>query len=248
MKQLIEPNLNIPYVGGLCEGYVEGMWGQATLPTRKNQMTYGVYGNAVSPVNAGETAKWDSNPGNGNHPNDIPPMGVKIPVYFWLGSTPAGHTATSLGDGTYLSSSLPGFQDRGYHHPSLQHLIDFYAPANNGCKYLGWSEYVGNIKVVEEDEMVKKDQVRALFRAFRGREPYQQELDQFVDKIGYDALIVMLDSGEERSKAAKAQLIGFTAVKDDWHFQIEDLQKKLAEAQNGESVKKLEQIKAIVNG
>lgn len=155
MEQLVTPNINIPYVGGLCEGYVEGMCGQATIPTRNNQITYGVYGNAVSPVNAGETAKWDWNPGNGNHPGEMPPMGVMVPLYFTLGSTPAGHTALWLGDGRVISSSLPGFHKSGYIHESIQALIDFYAPSNGGCKYLGYSTYVGNIKIVGEEKMDK---------------------------------------------------------------------------------------------
>jgi hypothetical protein len=148
-RQILDANWRIPYVGTWCEGYVEGCWGQATLPTINNQRTSGVYGNAVSPVNPGETGKWVANPGNGNHPGELPPAGVTVPVYFSLGSTRAGHTAVALSDEQIACSAQPGFHEQGFIYPNLQSMIDDYAKYNNGCTYLGWSEYVGNIKVVE---------------------------------------------------------------------------------------------------
>lgn len=56
LTQLVTPDYNIPYVGGLCEGFVEGTAKQATLPTPSHPTTYGVWANAVAPVKPGETA------------------------------------------------------------------------------------------------------------------------------------------------------------------------------------------------
>lgn len=139
-NQVKDANWRIPYVGGWCEGYVEGAWGVATLPTINNQTTEGVYGSAM--------AKWNANPGNGNHPGEQPPIGKTVAVYFSLGSTPDGHTAISLDDGTVASSTQAGFHTQGYLHPNLQAMMDMYGQYNNGCTYLGWSEYVGNTQVL----------------------------------------------------------------------------------------------------
>jgi hypothetical protein len=155
-KQLQDANWKIPYVGGWCEGFVEGSWGQATFPTVNKQITYGVYPSAM--------AKWNANPGNGNHPGELPPAGVTVPVYFSLGSTPLGHVADSLSDGMVASSTQGGFHTQGYIHKNLQNLIDVYAQYNNGCTYLGWSEYVGNIRVVEPAQVnATDDQIRAAY-------------------------------------------------------------------------------------
>lgn len=162
LVQLKDANWRIPYVGGWCEGYVEGAWGQATLPTINNQTTNGVWGSAMD--------KWNANPGNGNHPGELPPAGKTVPVYFSLGSTTDGHVAISLDDGTVASSTQAGFHTQGYLHPNLQNLINVYAPYNNGCHYLGWSEWVGNIQVVGQqtinatDDQIRQDYLDILER------------------------------------------------------------------------------------
>lgn len=165
--QIKDANWRVPYIGGWCEGYVEGAWGQATLPaqdSRGNWFTNGVWGNAVAAVNPGETGKWNSNPGNGNHPNELPPVGKTVPVYFSLGSTKAGHTAISLDDGKVASSTQAGVHSQGYIHPNLQDLINIYGKYNSGCTYLGWSEYVGNIQVVsQQSNNATDDQIRQAY-------------------------------------------------------------------------------------
>lgn len=136
--QLHNCNWIIPYVGGWCEGYVEGAWGQATLPRPDYQKTHGVHKSA--------TAAWNAN--RGNHPNELPPAGHNVPVFFSLGSTPLGHVAISLDDGYIASSSRAGYHTQGYLHPNLNQIISEYGQYNNGCTYLGWSEWVGNLKVI----------------------------------------------------------------------------------------------------
>jgi hypothetical protein len=178
-EQSLNANWHIPYVGGLCEGYVEGAWGQATLPTPTHLTTSGVYANAVSAVNPGETAKWDNNPGNANHPGELPPAGLTVPIYFSLGSTKAGHTAIALSDGRIATSALPGYHAEGFIYPSLQAMIADYAKYNGGCTYLGWSEQVGNVRVVKrkENEMITIQQVDRVLKMGLRREPTAGELN-----------------------------------------------------------------------
>lgn len=143
-NQLIDANWRIPYIGGWCEGFVEGGFGQAALPKQDqdgNWYTTGPYGSA--------TNKWESNPGNGNHPGELPPVGKTVPVYFSLGSTPQGHTAISLDDGMVASSTQWGIHSQGYIHPNLDDMIAIFGRYNNGCTYLGWSEYAGNAQVLQ---------------------------------------------------------------------------------------------------
>lgn len=142
-----DANWRIPYVGGWCEGYKEGAWGQATLPSVDNQVTYGVFPTAM--------AAWDAEP---NKHYDLPPAGITVPVYFSLGSTAAGHTAIRLDDLYVASSTQGGFHATGYLHPNIQNLIDLYAEYNNGCTYLGWGENVGRIRAVHyEPDITTQD-------------------------------------------------------------------------------------------
>lgn len=149
-----DANWRIPYVGGWCEGFVEGAWGQATLPTPQNQTTNGVWSSAI--------AKWNGNPGNGNHPGELPPVGKTVPVYFSLGSTSYGHTAISLDDGEVASSTQAGYHTQGFIHPTLNNLISVYGQYNNGCNYLGWSEYVGNTKALVWEDNHNIDDVTSI--------------------------------------------------------------------------------------
>lgn len=96
-------------------------------------------------------AKWNANPGGGNHPGELPPSGLTVPVYFSLGDVANGHVAISLDDGSVASSTQPGLHPQGFIHPNLQNLINVYAKYNGGCTYLGWSEYVGTVRVVQPE-------------------------------------------------------------------------------------------------
>lgn len=136
--QIKDANWRIPYVGGWCEGYVEGAWGRATLPTITNQTTSGVHASA--------TSAWNAEP---NKHYDLPPAGITVPVFFSLGSTNLGHVAIRLDDLMVASSTQAGFRPKGYLHPNIQDLINLYAKYNNGCTYLGWGEHVGGMRVVK---------------------------------------------------------------------------------------------------
>lgn len=144
MEQLITPNYNIAYTGGECERFVENTTGQQ-----------GVWGAAVHPIPSQGiyTGAWDENYGGGNHPGELSPTGFYVAVYFELGSTPAGHVAIMLPDGRVASSTQSGYHTTAYIHPNLQDLIDIYAKYNDGCTYLGWSEYIGKLQVVKGENM-----------------------------------------------------------------------------------------------
>lgn len=183
-QQLVKMNPNIPYVGGLCEGYVEGSVGQATKPYRDsdgNWTTSGVYPSA--------TASWNAN--QGNHPNEPAPVGFDAPIYFSLGNNPDGHVAIALADGRVASSSLPGYhQEGGFIYENIQALIDDYAKYNGGCTYLGWKEYVGNLQVIKMEETMTQDAIEKLvsmsYRAATDTDPTPGQAGYWVGRIRDD--------------------------------------------------------------
>ncbi len=138
MQQLIIPNYNIPYTGTQCERFAEETTDQR-----------GIWSTAVHamPPNY-PTGAWDMNYGNGNHPGEQPPKGFRVPIYFELGSTPAGHVAIQLEDGRVASSTQSGTHPTAYIHPNMQDLINVFAKYNGYCRYLGWSEWIGRKQVI----------------------------------------------------------------------------------------------------
>lgn len=128
-NQLRDANWRVPYVGGWCLKYVQDAFG-----------TDHPYPSAID--------AWNANYGNGNHPGEQPPSKT-VPVYFTLGNVPQGHVAISLDDHTVASSTQAGTHPSGYLHPNMQNLIDIYGKYNGGCNYLGWSEYVGTVHVLQ---------------------------------------------------------------------------------------------------
>lgn len=163
-KQLVTPNLNTPYIGGYCEGFVEMTIGQATMhkDIRGNYYTTGVYPTAIG--NRLGLSAWDAQPVKHT---GLPPKGLSVPVYLSLGSTPDGHVAWSLADGRVASSSLPGYNTAPFFYPNLNALIADYAEYNNGATYLGWGEQVGKIQVIKEDKMIDRGRAIRLLRLTR---------------------------------------------------------------------------------
>lgn len=202
--QTRDANWKVPYIGGWCEGFVEGAWGQASLPkqdSKGNWYTTGVYGSAID--------KWNVNPGNGNHPGELPPSGVTVPVYFSLGNEADGHTAISLDDGSVASSTQPGTHPQGFIHPNLQNLINIYAKYNGGCTYLGWSEYVGTMRVVQpvnqpsqggDTDMITNAGLNAIYWAYLGREPDQSARDHYVGNYTVDFVADDILASDERKQ------------------------------------------------
>jgi hypothetical protein len=244
--QTHDANWRIPYVGGWCEGYVEGAWGQATLPTPSNQTTSGTWRSAM--------AKWNANPGGGNHPNELPPVGRTVPVYFSLGSTSNGHTAISLDDGSVASSTQAGFHTQGYIHPNLQNLKDVYGKYNNGCTYLGWSEVVGTIRVVtpvaapvnnvtQGVDMIDQNTLNVLFDLFLGRAPDPDANSHYVGHYSTSFVVDDLNrSPEHASHVANVaadianQVNAFTTQITNLQSQVNAVTAELTTAQNADTV------------
>lgn len=150
LKQLKDASMTVGYVGGWCLKYVQDAFG-----------TDHPYPTALS--------AWNNNYGGGNHVG-LPPMGVTVPVYFSLGTEPAGHVAIRLDDGMVASSTLSDSHARPYFHKDINDLVAVYGKYNGGCRYLGWSEYVGTVRVVQESQVnATDDQIRAAYLDILGR-------------------------------------------------------------------------------
>lgn len=222
--QLIPPDLSIPYVGGWCEGYVSGAWGLSTIPTVNNQQTSSIPG--VRGYSSAK-AKWEDNPGNGNHPDELPPEGVCCPIYFSLPDD-YWHVAISLGDGRVLSSSLPGFNRSGYMYASIQDLIDDYAKYNGGCTYLGFSEYVCDIQVIKEEYMkATANDLKYLYLGVYAESVPDDKLasDPFVGTDMGTATMEVLDYANKNGTA-------YWQVKPKLEKQIADLSAQVLDLQN----------------
>lgn len=154
-KQLKDANMKIGYVGGWCLKYVQDAFG-----------TDHPYPTAL--------AEWNATSPN-NH-TDLPPAGVTVPVFFSLGNVPAGHVAISLNDGYIASSTQAGTHPGPYFHKNLDDLVAVYGKYNGGATYLGWSEVVGTVRVVEPVNLnATDDQIRAA---------YQEILERPADESG----------------------------------------------------------------
>jgi hypothetical protein len=127
--QLKDADMTVGYTGGWCLKYVQDAFG-----------TDHPFPSAID--------SWNGNVGNGNHPGEVPPMVMTVPVYLSLGNVPAGHVAIRLDDGGVASSSYAGYHPTPHFYSNLDGLINDYATYNGGANYLGWSEYVGTVKVV----------------------------------------------------------------------------------------------------
>lgn len=81
--------------------------------------------------------------------------------------------------------------------------------------------YIENVN--QGDEMVTPNELTAMFKAFRNRYPSQAEVDQFVGKISFIAMVDMLDSGPERADTINKLAVGTVAVDDNWQQLLTDL-------------------------
>lgn len=170
--QLITPNLGIAYTGGWCLKAVADAFSiPANSPNR--------YASAIDDWNAEKAA--------GHTHSELPPKGVYVPVYFTLGTVPAGHVAISLPDGRVASSTQEGNHQGLYIHPNLNHLINLYAKYNGSCTYLGWSETVDKLRVVNQTDQRGGNQVTDIqdfsncVITVRGSWPTDQEKEDWKD-------------------------------------------------------------------
>jgi hypothetical protein len=174
--QLKDANWKVGYLGGWCEGYVSMAWGYSSFTYDKNGNVIGTYSNgkgAAGYVSA--AAHWIAK--KGNHPGELPPVGITVPVFFKLGNVPEGHIAIMLDDRYVASSTQAGYHTQGYLHKNIDDLISLYGKYNGGCTYLGWSEYVAGVQVVKyEPAITTKDVTSKKDIAFTVREENDNSL------------------------------------------------------------------------
>lgn len=150
--QLKDANWRVGYLGGWCEGYVSMAWGYSDF-IYKNGVVVGTYSNGKGAAGyPSATAHWNTN--KGNHPGELPPVGITVPVFFRLSNVPEGHVAIMLDDRYVASSTQSGYHSQGYLHKNIDDLISLYGKYNGGCTYLGWSEYVAGVQVVKYEPTI----------------------------------------------------------------------------------------------
>lgn len=132
-KQLVKPNPNIPCKPGWCLQYVREAFG----------IYPGVYPSA--------TAGWAN--AQYKHPGELPPRGVWTPVWFYMKDEPLGHVVLSAPDGSIYSTSDPSTVP--HHHPNLADLMGYYAYWGLPLTYLGWSEDIETVRVVEVKDTIE---------------------------------------------------------------------------------------------
>ncbi len=120
MEQLKQPNLSVVGEDGYCLAYVTEVFG-------------------IAPKYPTALAAWDASTAL-NHPSVTPPINVSVPVYFNYDG-PDGHVAV-WHEGTIYSTSAQG--DKTF--PSISALTSWMG---EGFVYLGWSEEVNGVRVVE---------------------------------------------------------------------------------------------------
>ena len=130
-KQIRDANWKIPCKGGWCLKYVREAFGTGSYPY------------AIDAWNASNKKHYD-----------YPPLGITVPVFFALGSEPAGHVAIRLDDLYVASSTQSGTHPQGYLHKNIQDLVTVYAKYNKGCTYLGWTEDLAGTILVKWEEPV----------------------------------------------------------------------------------------------
>lgn len=130
-KQLRKPNVKIKTIGiGWCLWWVQEAFSASHL-----------YPTAI--------AEWEKN--TYNH-TGTPPKGLWVPVFFRMRGVPAGHVAIWAPDGSIYSTSSP-YSLVPVHHKNLADLNRYYG---GKLTYLGWSEDIGGVRVVQPIPVVKK--------------------------------------------------------------------------------------------
>lgn len=172
-KQLRQPDLGVTYEGGMCLKACREVFG---IPAK--------YGTAMQDWNSG--VKYTS----------APPPGVAVPVYFSLGTEPAGHIAIHLPNGRVASSTQNGIHKGLYIHPNMADLVRIYAKYNGSCTYLGWSTEVNDTAVVAEQGAAE--------RMSTSTSDYLQHPDRFAEKVWVWVLAEALQGVEFGTYSDKA--------------------------------------------
>ena len=130
--QVKTPNPNISCTPGWCLKYVQDTFG---APAKEPNAT----------------AAWNNS--KFKHEDRNFPIGCYVPIWFSVKNVPEGHVALLCPDGSVYSSSDANSYTP-HHHPSLDALISYYSKANP-LTYLGWSEDIETLRVVQPGSSVQ---------------------------------------------------------------------------------------------
>lgn len=174
MIQLVQPNPSIPCKPGWCLKYVRETFGAA----------------AVEPSATAGWANADFKHRDKNFPN------AWVPLWFSLDTTPLGHVVLRSPRGVIYSTS--SLANTPYVHPNLDHLMAYYAKYKMNLTYLGWSEDISNVRVVQpetisvqsvEEEVSAKDIVDELLSR-----KFQRQGEGQSGEIGLDGFLAWSDA------------------------------------------------------
>ena len=194
--QLKQPDLNVIGQEGLCLAYVTEVFGVPNF--------------YPSAINAWQNAQLP-------HANEQPPTDVSVPVFFSYNG-PFGHVAVSVpGKGVYSTSALGDeiFSD-------VAHLVSWMG---EGMTYLGWSEDVNKVKVVQgvTDMITTANDLKYLYLGVYAQDTPDATLatDGFIGQDLGDVTMKVLDYANKNGFA-------YWQVKPKLEKQIADLQAELA--------------------
>ena len=128
--QLVYANPNIWCRPGWCLQYV--------------REAFGIYP-GVQPT---ATAGWNASPTK--HRDRDFPAGKWVPVWFHLANVPAGHVALMAPNGNVYSTSDDN--NTPHCHPDLDDLINYYNRYGQPITYLGWTEDIEGVAVVDSGD------------------------------------------------------------------------------------------------
>jgi hypothetical protein len=122
---------NTPYTGGWCLKYVADAFGQPYSVT---------YPTAISAFHNAQRKHLER-----------PPLGIEVPVFFYMREESAGHVAIQLTDGKVASSSEDGYHSHPYLHNSIDDLIAYYSSVYD-------IDYAGFTEDLQEKEIIRWEQ------------------------------------------------------------------------------------------
>ncbi|QEX10974.1 hypothetical protein F6X56_15225 [Rhodococcus erythropolis] len=131
MEQIVQPYYNINEKAGMCLSYARRVFGAGIV----------------------ETTAWEGwTKAQFKHADRDFPAGLAVPVWFdWWGQLPGdnqkyqyGHVAIRAADGKVWSSPLSGVGRTWFNT-----VDDLVRAFGNGMRYVGWSEDISRVKVVD---------------------------------------------------------------------------------------------------
>jgi hypothetical protein len=180
INQLVNPNFDVVETAGWCLQYARRVFGAPAV----------------------ESTAWQAWMMT-EHPHEDRnfPDGVAVPVWFdWKGDVGDGfifrygHAAVRAADGKIWSSPLSG---RG--SARFNSVDDLTRAFGNGMKYVGWSDDISNVKVIElGDKTMDRETVNYAYRSVMDTEPTDEQVKYWVGREAKELLIGLYKGSEQR--------------------------------------------------